>query len=165
VTETRYPGVAFEIRPITDRAFLEELLRLRWSGGSVLVRGKLIEPCDVEALAAYDGGRLAGVATWRLEGPVLYLVTLNNISEQRGVGTALLEAVKALGREKGAALLRVIVTNDNLNALGYYQRRGFHIIAVHPGAIDMIRTMKPSIPVTGQNRIRIRDEIELEMEL
>lgn len=165
MTEGRQPSVAFEIRPITDRAFLEELLRLRWSGGSVLVRGKLIEPRDVEALAAYDGGRLAGVATWRLEGPILYLVTLNNISEQRGVGSALLEAVKTLGREKSAALLRVIVTNDNLNALGYYQRRGFHIIAVHPSAIDMIRTMKPSIPVMGQNQIRIRDEIELEMDL
>ena len=27
----------FAIRPITDRAFLEELLRLRWSGGALMV--------------------------------------------------------------------------------------------------------------------------------
>jgi GNAT superfamily N-acetyltransferase len=159
------PKVEFEIRPVTDRAFLDELLRLRWSGGALMLRGKIVHPKDVEAIAAYHDGRLAGVATWRLEGPVIYLATLNNITEQRGVGVALLEATKALGREKGSALLRVIVTNDNLNALGFYQRRGFHIIAVHPGAIDTIRGLLPNIPIMGANRIPIRDEIELEIDL
>jgi GNAT superfamily N-acetyltransferase len=155
----------FEIRPITDRAFLDELLRLRWSGGALMLRGKLVHPKDVEALAAYHDGRLAGVATWRLEGPVIYLATLNNITEQRGVGVALLDAMMKLGREKGSALLRVIVTNDNLNALGFYQRRGFRIVAAHPGAIDTIRTLLPNIPTMGANRIPMRDEIELEIDL
>jgi GNAT superfamily N-acetyltransferase len=155
----------FEIRPIVDRAFLDELLRLRWSGGALMLRGKIVHPKDVEALAAYRDGHLAGVATWRLEGPVIYLVTLNNITEQRGVGVALLDATMRLGREKGSGLLRVIVTNDNLNALGFYQRRGFRIIGVYPGAIDTIRTLMPSIPFIGQNRIQIRDEIELEIDL
>jgi GNAT superfamily N-acetyltransferase len=157
--------VEFEIRPITDRVFLEELLRLRWSGGALMLRGRIVHPKDVEALAAYHDGRLAGVATWLLEGPVMYLATLNNISDQRGVGIALLDAMTVLGREKGSALLRVIVTNDNLNALGFYQRRGFRIIGVYPGAIDTIRTMLPSVPIVGANRIPIRDEIELEMVL
>jgi hypothetical protein len=78
---------------------------------------------------------------------------------------ALLDAIKKLGREKGSALMRVIVTNDNLNALGFYQRRGFRMVALHPGAIDMIRAMKPSIPLMGHNHIQIRDEIELETDL
>jgi GNAT superfamily N-acetyltransferase len=162
VTESK---VEFEIRPITDRAFLDELLRLRWSGGALMLRGKIVHPKDVEALAAYHDGRLAGVATWRLEGPVIYLATLNNITEQRGVGVALLEAIMTLARDKGCGLLRVLVTNDNLNALGFYQRRGFRIIAVHPGAIDTIRALHPSIPTMGANRIPMRDEIELEIEL
>ena len=106
-----------------------------------------------------------GVATWLMEGPVIYLATLNNISDQRGVGMALLEAMKEFGREKRAALLRVIVTNDNLSALGFYQRRGFRIISVAPGAIDMIRSLMPNIPDMGANRIPIRDEIELEIAL
>ncbi len=152
----------FAIRPITDRAFLEELLRLRWSGGALLLHDKVIAPCDVEALAAYDGDRLAGVATWRVEGNVLYMFTLNNITEQRGVGVSLLAAMMKLAREKEAPLIRVIVTNDNLNALGFYQRRGFRIIAVHPGAVDTIRAMNPNVPMIGHDRIPIRDEIELE---
>ncbi len=157
--------IEFEIRPVTDRAFLDELLRLRWSGGALMLRGKVVHPKDVDALAAYHEGRLAGVATWRLEGPVFYLVTLNNITEQRGVGVSLLDAIMKLGRQKGSALLRVIVTNDNLNALGFYQRRGFRLIALHPGAIDTIRALLPNIPTMGANRIPIRDEIELEIDL
>jgi len=157
--------IQFAIRPITDRAFLDELLRLRWSGGSLLLRGKVIAPADVEALAAYDGERLAGVATWRMEGKVLYLLTLNNITDQRGVGVALLEAMIDLGRGRNAALIRAIVTNDNLNALGFYQRRDFRIIAVHPGAVDTIRAMNPNIPMIGAYRIPIHDEIELERDL
>jgi GNAT superfamily N-acetyltransferase len=157
--------VEFDIRPMTDRPFLEELLRLRWSGGALMLRGRIVYPKDVEGMAAYHEGRLAGVATWLLEGPVIYLATLNNISDQRGVGLALLDAIMKLGRQKGSALLRVIVTNDNLNALGFYQRRGFRIVAVYPGAIDTIRTMIPSIPIIGENRIPIRDEIELEIDL
>jgi len=157
--------VEFDIKPIGDRAFLDELLRLRWSGGALMLRGKIVHPKDVEALAAYHDGKLAGVATWRLEGPVLYLVTLNNITEQRGVGTVLLDAIMKLGREKGSALLRIIVTNDNLNALGFYQRRGFHIVAVYPGAIDTIRALLPNVPAIGANRIPMRDEIELEIVL
>src|SRR5262249_9687006 len=145
----------FDIRPVTDRAFLDELLRLRWSGGALVLRGRIVRPNDVEALAAYHDGKLAGVATWLIEGPVIYLATLNNISGERGVGVALLEAMKEFGRQKHAALLRVIVTNDNLNALGFYQRRGFRIIAVSPGAIDMIRTLMPNIPDIGANRIPI----------
>ena len=157
--------VAFEIRPIDDRAFLDELLRLRWSGGALVLRGRIVHPKDVEALAAYHDGKLAGVATWLIQGPVLYLATLNNISGERGVGVALLDAITQLGRQKGSALLRAIVTNDNLNALGFYQRRGFRIIDVHPGAVDMIRSLMPNIPTTGANRIPIRDEIELEIAL
>ncbi len=161
----RAPKIDFTIRPITDRAFLDDLLRLRWSGGSLIVHDKVIAPADVDALAAYDGNRLAGIATWRLEGDVLTMFTLNNITEQRGVGIALLDAMMALGRDKGAALLRAIVTNDNLNALGFYQRRGFRIIAVYPGAVDATRAMNPNVPVMGAHRIPLHDEIELERRL
>jgi ribosomal protein S18 acetylase RimI-like enzyme len=95
----------------------------------------------------------------------MYLATINNITDQRGVGVALLAAMLKLGREKDAGLMRVIVTNDNINALGFYQRRGFRLVAVYPGAIDTIRSLRPSIPTHGYHRIPIRDEIELEIDL
>ena len=156
---------AFDIRPMTDRATLEEMLRLRWSDGSIFVRGRMLYPRDVEAFGAYMNGRLQGVATWRIEDGTLYMLTANNITDTRGVTTALLETMLAMGREKGFAFMRALITNDNWPAFRFYQKRGFRIVAVHPGVVDMMRQMKPSIPERGVEGIPMRDEIELEIVL
>jgi DNA-3-methyladenine glycosylase I len=50
-----------------------------------------------------------------------------------------------------------------LNALGFYQKRGFELVAVYRGAVNESRKRKPSIPLTGYNNIPLRDEIELEI--
>jgi ribosomal protein S18 acetylase RimI-like enzyme len=59
----------------------------------------------------------------------------------------------------------LLTTNDNLHALRFYQRRGFRLAALYPGALAEARKLKPSIPETGYHGIPIRDEIELEMSL
>ena len=61
--------------------------------------------------------------------------------------------------------LVVTTTNDNLNALGFYQRRGFGIALVRPGAVDESRLLKPSIPWIGEGGIPLHDEIELDLQL
>jgi len=59
-----------------------------------------------------------------------------------------------------------MTTNDNLRALGFYQRRGFRLASLRPGAVDEARrTLKPEIPEIGDDGIPIRDELDLEMDL
>jgi hypothetical protein len=156
---------AFEVRPMADRTALEDLLRLRWSDGTIFVRGRLLSPQDVEAFGAYLNNRLQGVVTWRVEDGTLYMLTMNNITDKRGVSTALLDKMLAVGREKGFPFMRALLTNDNWPGFRWYQRRGFRIVAVHPGVVDMMRAMKPSIPERGVEGIPMRDEIELEIVL
>ena len=65
-------------------------------------------------------------------------------------GTALIEAAGQLARRQGCARLWVITTNDNVDALRFYQRRGFCLVRVHRGAVDRSRaTHKPEIPAAG----------------
>ena len=52
-----------------------------------------------------------------------------------------------------------------MHALGFYQKRGFRLVAVHPGAVNESRKLKPEIPLIGNDGIPIRDEIELEIVL
>ena len=69
-------------------------------------------------------------------------------------------------RAAGCARLWLVTTNDNLDALGFYQRRGLRLSRSAPGAVDDARrTLKPEIPETGDGDIPIRDELELEMRL
>ena len=69
-------------------------------------------------------------------------------------------------RRLGCTRLWVLTTNDNVDALRFYQRRGFRLSTLRPGAVDEARrNLKPQISETGDYGIRLRDEIELTMDL
>jgi hypothetical protein len=60
----------------------------------------------------------------------------------------------------------VVTTNDNVDALRFYQRRGFSLAALHTGAVDKSRMLlKPEIPKLGEYEIPLRDELELHKDL
>lgn len=138
-------------------AFLHEHNALR-----VARLGALEHALDHPALIALDGGRVAGVLTYVLDGPSCEILTLHTAAPWRGTGTALIAEVRRLAA--GAACTRVwlVTTNDNVDALRFYQRRGFRLTALHPGAVDASRaTLKPEIPATGAYGIPLRDELVL----
>ncbi len=39
--------------------------------------------------------------------------------------------------------VRLTTTNDNVDALRFYQRRGFRLAELRPGAVDQAREQKP----------------------
>ena len=57
--------------------------------------------------------------------------------------------------------LWLTTTNDNLDALRFYQRRGFRLAEVRAGAMDEYRKRKPTIPEFGEFAIPLRDELRL----
>jgi ribosomal protein S18 acetylase RimI-like enzyme len=69
-------------------------------------------------------------------------------------------------REAGVRRAWLVTTNDNLAALALYQKAGWKLAGVRPGAIDELRgSIKPSISLVGQHGIPIRDELELARDL
>ncbi|MCX7683479.1 MAG: GNAT family N-acetyltransferase [Anaerolineae bacterium] len=75
----------------------------------------------------------------------------------------MLQAVRQAAIEAGCRRVWLVTTNDNLNALRCYQKRGCVLVAVHQNAVEEARKLKPTIPQTGYEGIPIRDEIELEL--
>jgi GNAT superfamily N-acetyltransferase len=88
-------------------------------------------------------------------------------SAGRGTGSALLAAVIDAARTAGAVRVWLITTNDNLDAIAWYEHKGFAVSEVRPGAVDEARAMlKPSIPPrNASNGLAISDEIELTLAL
>ena len=129
-------------------------------------RGELVETLRWPALLAESDGQLAGLLTYIVRGRDCEVLTLHATRPWHGTGTALLVAVERVARGRGCDRLWLITTNDNVDALRFYQRRGFRLAALHRGAVDESRaTLKQEIPVIGDHGIAIHDEIELERAL
>ena len=141
-----------------DAAWIADLLRSRWGQPVMVVHG---EEVDARAIPALVAGDRAGLATYRLIGDETELVTLDAVEPGRGVGTRLLEALARRLIADGVRRLWVTTTSDNLRALAFYQKRGFRLHRVRPGAVDEARRLKPRIPLIADNGIPIRDEIDL----
>jgi N-acetylglutamate synthase-like GNAT family acetyltransferase len=103
--------------------------------------------------------------TYRIEGKAREIVTIDSTSKGEGIGTALIHSVRDVAKGKGCRKLWLVTTNDNLEALGFYQRRGFHLVALYPNALEASRKLKPQISMKAANGIPIRDELELQHEL
>jgi RimJ/RimL family protein N-acetyltransferase len=90
------------------------------------------------------------------------MVTLNRGS---GAGTLLLDAVVEYGRERQWRRLWLITTNDNVDAIRFYQRAGWDWVAFHRDAVTQNRALKPELPEIGAHGLPLRHEIEFEAPL
>jgi len=158
---------SFKIRPLNkdDRKWVAGLLKEWWAGPKVVTRGKVHYPDKYPGFIATAGGKRAGLITYKIVGKDCEIVTMNSLAEKIGIGSALIYAVKKAAISKGCKRLWLITTNDNTDALRFYQKYGFELAAVHRNAIKQSRKLKPEIPLVGNNNIPIRDEIELEIGL
>jgi ribosomal protein S18 acetylase RimI-like enzyme len=148
-----------------DGPWLAEVIVGSWGATSVVSRGRRHEADQLPALVAESGGERVGLLTYCIENGQLEVVSVDALLRRRGVGGALLAAAEEVAMAEGCRRLWLITTNDNLDALRFYQRRGLRLVAVHVGAVDRAREIKPQIPTVGSFGIGVHDELELAMDL
>ena len=151
----------------------EDLPRLRqfwiehWGGEEMVTRGNVYRPEQLEGFVIEEGDRAAwiGLVTFFIKAGEREVTSLDSLQEGQGIGSKRINRVLEEARACRCKRLFLITTNDNLNALGFYQKRGFEIVCIYRGAVNESRKIKPGIPLAGYNNIPLRDEIELEMSL
>jgi ribosomal protein S18 acetylase RimI-like enzyme len=157
----------YQIRPVDQRdsEWVLEVVR-RWGADFVVTRGRKVYPQELDGFVAIDNtGERAGLLTYEVVGNQCEIVTLDAFEKFVGIGTALIGQVCRAAARQGCRRVWLITTNDNLDAIRFYQRRGFAIAAVHTDALSESRRLKPSIPKVGLYGIPLSDEIEFEMML
>jgi N-acetylglutamate synthase-like GNAT family acetyltransferase len=153
------------LKTILDEEWVKKHTRQYWGDEMVIAHGVIYNPAELPGFIAESTGNPIGLATFSISCKECELVSIETDITGNGIGKALLQAVKQSALEAGCQRLWLITTNDNLEALGFYQKIGFHLVAVHSDAILEARKIKPSIPLIGEHGIPLRDEIELEMGL
>ena len=158
---------AFVLRPLgaADSAWVERHVAEQWGSVVVVAHGATYRPAELPGFVAEAEGEMVGLLTYHIDGDACEIVTLDSQREGQGIGTALIKAAEGAARQAGCRRLWLITTNDNTQALRFYQKRGFCLVAVRRDAVAASRAIKPEIPMIGNDGIPIRDEIELEMSL
>ncbi|MBC8426773.1 GNAT family N-acetyltransferase [bacterium] len=149
----------------SDRPWVRDRPELLFGGETVVSRDVVHQPSELPGFIAMEGSERIGLATFKITDGTCELVTLDALCQWCGVGTSLLEAVEAAARAEGCTKIWVITTNDNLDGLRFFQRRGYRITAVRVNGMEHIRQLKPGVPLVGQYGIPINDEIEMEKAL
>ena len=136
-----------------------------WGTTETLSRGVKLSDFDLPAFVALHEGEPAGLVTYHVLGSECEIVTLSSELENRGIGTALVAAVRETAAASGCGRLWLSTTNDNLHALRFYQKRCFRLAILYPDTVKHARALKLEIPEIGKDGIPIRDEIELDLSL
>lgn len=150
---------------LIDNSIVREIWQKSWTAKFIVSRRNIHYPEDVKGYAAYIKGNLCGLITFTVVEDSCEVVSINSFSEKIGIGTALIDKIIEEAKDLGCKRIWVITTNDNVDAIRFYQKRGFEMTALHKNEIDWIRKKKPEIPQLGNYGIPIKHEIELEMRL
>jgi ribosomal protein S18 acetylase RimI-like enzyme len=157
----------FTIRPLTDadkdwvRAKMIEL----WGAEIVVAHGEIFRPAELPGFLAETDNERIGLLTYHISDGGCEIVTIDSWREGIGVGCRLIESARQVAGQEKCRRLWLVTTNDNIHAIGFYQKRGFVISAVRLNVFEKNRLLKPEIPLYGESGIPIRDEIEFEIKL
>ena len=149
----------------SDREEVAEFIERHWHSQLIMSHGRSYFPHKEEAFIERRDGRIVGLLTFHVDDNEMELLSLNSILEGQGIGSSLmLNAIEA-ARRRECKRMWLATTNDNLRAIGFYQRLGFRVVELNLGAVDEARKVKPQIPEIGERGVEIHDEMVMELRL
>ena len=133
-----------------------------WGSDILVSRGKAHNAEELDGILAIDNGKIVGLGLYSIEKDC-EITLLETFIQNKGIGTQIIGRIKEIAKKNNCKRIWLVTTNSNINAIKFYQKRGFYISNIYIKAMDEARKIKPEIPKIAENGIEIRDEIEFEM--
>ena len=147
----------------SDRTLVDEFIRQQWYTTTMIIRGKEVDMTQTEGFYVKEQEDIIGLITYLVSDDVLEVTSLNSLRENQGIGSKLVDAVIREAKDRKLKKILVVTTNDNINAIKFYKKRGFDMARLYHNALDISRKIKPEIPLIGDHSIPLRHEIEFEL--
>ncbi|MFO1259104.1 MAG: GNAT family N-acetyltransferase [Gammaproteobacteria bacterium] len=156
-----------KIRSLTqdDALWLKNVIDNDWGGNPLVVRTVSYYPHKMAGLVAFQGAKRIGVLSYEIRKEICEIIVFEVFDKFQGIGTQMLDSLKEIVKKEGCKQIYLMTTNDNLDALRFYQKRGFIISGIHIDSVKKSREIKPTIGLTGDYGIPVRDEIDLTLDL
>jgi len=136
-----------------------------WGSDILVSGGKIHRAEDLDGILVYHDNKIVGLGLYDIKNYDCEIVLLESFVHNKGIGSQLIERIKEIAKAKKCKRIWIITSNDNIDAIKFYQRKGFCISNIYINAIEESRKVKPEIPHTGNYGIPIRDEIEFEIKI
>ena len=149
----------------TDRERINAFIREHWYTTIMIIRGKEVDMTRTEGFYFAEGNDIIGLITYMVYDDILEITSLDSMRENQGIGSRLVETVIQEAKKRNLHKIILITTNDNINAIRFYQKRGFDMAHLFRNALDISRKLKPDIPLIGEHNIPLRHEIEFELSI
>ncbi len=137
-----------------------------WGGEPLVIRdGKKYYPSSLalDGIVAEQDRHIVGILFYEITDQGYEIILLEVFRQFKGIGTALLKQLQEIAQHNNCHRIYVMATNNNLDTLRFYQRKGFVIYAIRVNAVAQALAIKPTIGLIGEYRIPLRDEIDLEL--
>jgi GNAT superfamily N-acetyltransferase len=148
-----------------DKKEVLAILQSFWGDSKIVIHNEIFDVMSLDGIKAVDNNQLSGICHYRISDKECEILTLASLNPGQGIGSALLKEVEWFALNAGCHLICLTTTNDNLDALGFYQKHGYQLTALYPKQVYISRQLKPEIPEIGYHGIPIRDELRLEKKL
>jgi ribosomal protein S18 acetylase RimI-like enzyme len=154
------PPVLVREGTASDRAKALELFERDFGPAQLVAYGEAISLDDAATLVAETEDEIAGALAWRHFDGALHILALatDPMWQRAGVGGHLVAEAELLARRQEQPRVIVTITNDNLPAFYFYQRRGYRVSAILRDSVAAHARDQQAVGFAG---IPIVDEIQL----
>lgn len=148
-----------------DGPLVSVFVAASWGSPMSVSRSRIFNTSELPGFMYKEGERIAGLLTYHIGDEDCEIVTLNSHFNNRGLASQLIDKVIQKAKAIGCKRVWLITTNDNTNAIRFYQKRGFEWVGFYKDSMKESRKLKPEIPERGDDDIPIKHEIEFEFRL
>jgi ribosomal protein S18 acetylase RimI-like enzyme len=148
-----------------DREWVVRRLEEAFGDVAVARKGVLIDASNLPGFVATEDGRPVGLLNYAAVDGECEVVAILSTEESRGIGRALMNAVRDHALAARYHRIWLATTNDNTRAFRFYQLWGMDLCAFYRHGARRSREVKPSLPERGADGILLDHELEFEMVL
>lgn len=103
------------------------LFQRLWGATDMVVSSGQYDIRNLDGFVAVVEQQIVGVLSYVIKPDELEIISLDSLRPSQGIGSQLMQAAEQLVQEQQLHRITTITTNDNLQALAFYQKRGYQI--------------------------------------
>jgi N-acetylglutamate synthase-like GNAT family acetyltransferase len=143
-----------------DKSLVADFIADSWGSPISVSRGKSYDTPNLPGFICKQDDMIIGLVTYNIENNECEIVTLDSKVNNRGMGIKLINRVIERAKEERCKRVWLITTNDNSNAIRFYQKRGFEWAGFYKDSMEESRKIKPPFRFSKEDAFKTIEHLD-----